>query len=111
MPDNHTQLCKLAYVLLLLGILTGGLTALVAVVIAHLYAPQTDDPVRAHFRFQYRTFWIGLLYSAICIVLAIVGIGFLLMIAVLVWFVIRCIKGIQLISRNEPVANVDTWLV
>ena len=109
MPDNHTQLCKLAYVLLLLGILTGGLTALVAVVIAHLYAPQTDDPVRAHFRFQYRTFWIGLLYYFISGLTTLALIGWVLLTITVVWWVIRGLRGLDKLNRDQPPANLETW--
>lgn len=108
--DPGKQNAQLVYILYLVG-LAIGLSVIVGVVFAYMNRGKSKGWIDSHYTYAIRTFWIGLLYSAICMVLAIVGIGFLLMIVVLVWFVIRCIKGIQLISRNEPVANVDTWLV
>ncbi len=49
------------YILYLIGYLTG-FTALVGVIIAHVKAPSSDEVLRSHYRFQIRTFWIGLLY-------------------------------------------------
>lgn len=107
--DPGKQNAQLVYILYLVG-LAIGISVIVGVVFAYINRGKSADWIDTHYTYAIRTFWIGLLYSLICMVLAIVGIGFLLMIAVLVWYVIRCIKGIQLLARNEPVANVDTWL-
>ncbi|GKX34193.1 MAG: membrane protein [Rhizobiaceae bacterium MnEN-MB40S] len=108
--DPGKQNAQLVYILYLVG-LAIGISVIVGVVFAYINRGKSAGWIDTHYTYAIRTFWIGLLYSLICMVLAIVGIGFLLMIAVLVWYVIRCIKGIQVLTRNEPVANVDTWLV
>jgi uncharacterized membrane protein len=33
-----------------------------------------------------------------------------MLIAVLIWMIVRCIKGLQLAGRNEPVPNPETWM-
>ena len=58
-----------------------------------------------------RTFWIGILFSLISFILAFVGIGFLLMIAVAIWVIIRLVKGIQALGRGEPIADPLTWWI
>ena len=47
----------------------------------------------SHYTYQIRTFWIGVLYSFISCVLMIVGIGFLLIIVVAIWGIVRCVRG------------------
>jgi uncharacterized membrane protein len=104
------QNAQLVYILYLLS-LAIGLTGLVGLVFAYMNRGNSEAWVDTHYTYAIRTFWIGLLYSLICLALAIVGIGFLLMFAALVWFVIRCIKGLQAITRSEPIDNPETWLV
>jgi uncharacterized membrane protein len=38
-------------------------------------------------------------------------IGFVLMLAVAVWFIARCILGIQALQRGQPVKNPQSWLL
>ena len=40
--ETRSQLVRINYALLLIGLLTGGVTALVGAVIAHLQAPYAD---------------------------------------------------------------------
>jgi uncharacterized membrane protein len=40
-----------------------------------------------------------------------VFIGFLLMLAVAVWFILRCIFGLQALSRDEPMKNPESWVL
>jgi len=104
------QNVQLVYVLYLVS-LAIGLTVLIGLVFAYMNRGNSEDWIDSHYTYAIRTFWIGLLYTAICVVLAFVGIGFLLMFLVLIWFVIRCIKGLQAVTRNDPIGNPQTWLV
>jgi len=27
-----------------------------------------------------------------------------------IWYIVRCVKGLQALAREEPVADVETWL-
>ena len=49
------------YVLYLLGFFTG-LTAVIGLIIASMQVDRAEPVSRSHFRFQIRTFWIGLLF-------------------------------------------------
>ena len=31
--------------------------------------------------------------------------------AVLVWFIIRCVKGFQAVDKGEPISNVESWII
>lgn len=44
-------------------------------------------------------------------VLFFVFIGVLLMFVVLVWFIARCVLGLQALQRGEAVKNPESWLL
>ena len=100
---------KLVYILYLASLIVG-ITAIIGVIIAYVYRGGAAEWVQSHYRFQIRTFWIGLLYMAIGLVTAVILIGFLVWLFAVVWLIVRCVKGMQEISRGEARANVTTWL-
>jgi uncharacterized membrane protein len=106
-PDN----VKLVYGLYLVSILVG-LTILVGLVMAYVNRGQVAGSwVESHYTYQIRTFWIGLLYSLLSVLLMIIGIGFLLIFAVLIWGFVRCIKGLQWAGAGMPVPRPKSWIV
>lgn len=102
-------MARLIYALLLIGLITGGITSVVGVVLAHIYVKDAGWPYRAHFRFQYRTFWIGLLYYVIAGITTLALIGWLLVVIIVVWWVVRCVRGLTSLARGEPPAQPETW--
>jgi uncharacterized membrane protein len=101
----------LVYILYLAGFVLGGLSMLVGLVFCYVNRGGADQVSQTHYRYAIRTFWIGLLYSLISAMLMIVGIGFLLIVAVAVWVIVRCVKGLQAASAGTPITNVETWLL
>ncbi|PWW01579.1 putative membrane protein [Hoeflea marina] len=88
-----------------------GLTGLVGIVMAYINRGKSAPWIETHYTWAIRTFWIGLLYSLVASFLMIIGVGFLLIIAVVIWVIVRCIIGLQKIGRNEPVANPESWWI
>ena len=109
-PVPSDTSAKIIYVLYLVSPILGGVTALIGVVMAYVNVGDAPEPLRSHYRFQIRTFWISILYSIIGSILAIVGIGFAILLFVLIWAIVRCVKGLRYVSRHEPYPNVTTWL-
>jgi len=107
-PASDTP-AKLVYALYLASLVLG-ITALVGLVVAYVYQGEAPEALRTHYRFQIRTFWIGLLYAAVSLVLTPIFVGFLGFVFVAVWLIVRCVKGFQRLSRKEPVADPATWL-
>ncbi len=95
---------------LYLASIVSGLTALVGVVVAYLYRGKGPAWLDTHFTFQIRTFWMLLLYSLLGAALTLVLIGWLVLLFVLVWLLVRCVRGIQFVSRSQPYPNPETWL-
>lgn len=108
-PD--TTIPIVVYVLHLAGMVTGGLTSLVAVVIAYVYRGNGPDWLDEHYRYQIRTFWLALLFFGVSGLLTLVLIGFLTWLAAVVWLVIRCVKGLKALNEKRAPDNVDTWWV
>lgn len=81
------------YVLYALSFLYG-ITAIAGVVIAYI---KRDDVrgtwLESHFAWQIRTFWWGLVWTAVGVVLALVAVGFLILFAVWIWAIYRVVKG------------------
>ncbi|RUU13470.1 hypothetical protein EOD23_04395 [Mesorhizobium sp. USDA-HM6] len=97
--------------ILYLASLVVGITGIVGIVLAYINRGKAGGFVESHYIFLIRTFWIGLLYALISVVLMLLVIGFLLMFAVAVWFIVRCILGLQALQRGEPVKNPQSWLL
>ncbi|MCL7940526.1 hypothetical protein M8009_09470 [Halomonas sp. ATCH28] len=108
-PAPDTTIPIVVYVLHLAGMVTGGLTSLVGVVIAYVYRGNGPVWLDEHYRYQIRTFWIALLYFGISGLLTLVLIGFLTWLAAVVWLVIRCVKGLKALNERRAPDNVDTW--
>jgi uncharacterized membrane protein len=100
---------KVIYILYLVGIVVG-ITSLVGVIMAYVKRAEAPQWVRSHYRFQSRTFWIGLLYSVVGLLTSVVIVGWFILLFVLVWLVMRCIKGMGWAEKGEPVQNVETWM-
>ncbi|MCE8032641.1 MAG: hypothetical protein LPK20_10575 [Halomonas sp.] len=108
-PD--TTLPIVVYALFLAGIVTGGLTMLVGVVIAYVYRGQNPHWFDEHYRYQIRTFWLAVLYFSISGLLMLILIGFVTWLVVIVWLVVRCVKGIKRLQEHREPENVDAWLI
>ncbi|HET8540042.1 MAG TPA: hypothetical protein VFL83_09250 [Anaeromyxobacter sp.] len=104
------SMAKIVYVLYLVALVSGGITALVGVIMAYVNVGQAAEPLRTHYRFQIRTFWISILYSLVAGLLTIVIVGYALALLVAVWLIVRCAKGLQYLGRGEPYPNATTWL-
>ena len=100
---------KVVYVLYL-GSLLVGVTSLIGALVAYVNAGDAPEPLRSHYRFQIRTFWIGLLYSIVAFLLALAAIGVVFFVLIGIWLIVRCAKGLKYLGRGEPYPNATTWL-
>ncbi|PMR77831.1 hypothetical protein C1H69_01275 [Billgrantia endophytica] len=107
-PDTTVPI--VVYTLYLAGVVTGGLTALIGVVIAYVYRGKGPYWLDEHYRYQIRTFWLALLYFAVSGLLTLVMIGFVTWLLAVVWLVVRCVKGLKGLQEKRVPDNVETWL-
>jgi uncharacterized membrane protein len=97
---SNQDLVLAVYVLYLASFITG-FTGIIGVVIAHVKIGSADELSATHFRFQIRTFWIGLFYFCL---------GFLILLWWCVWTLVRVIKGMILLNDQKPIAHPSSWL-
>lgn len=103
------KMANIVYILYLIGLFFG-ITGIVGVVIAYVNKDDAPDWVQSHYRFQIRTFWIGLLLLVIGIATSLVLIGYLLLLLWMVWQIIRAVKGMKYLGKGEAHPNPTTWL-
>jgi uncharacterized membrane protein len=106
---SDNVLAVVVYVLYGVGYFTG-ISALIGVIIAHMKVDDAQPVLRSHYRFQIRTFWIGLTYLAIGFLLSVVLIGLPILAWWFIWSLIRIVKGILLVSEHKPIVNPGSWL-
>ncbi len=101
---------QVIYVLYLAGLVIG-VSVLIGVVIAYVNRGKAGGWVDTHYTWAIRTFWIGIAYAVVSFILMLAAIGFLLLFATAVWFIVRCIIGLQAASRGEAIKNPESWLI
>ncbi len=106
---SDTQLALIVYILYFVAYITG-ITGLIGVIIAHVKVGDADPLLRTHYQFQIRTFWIGILYLAIGVVLTVVVIGILVLLWWFIWSLVRNVKGLLALNENKPIQNPTSWM-
>lgn len=97
--------------LLYLSSLILGVTAIVGVVLAYVWKGEPHEEwMESHYTYLIRTFWIGLVGGVISVLLMVVLIGFLLIMAVSVLVIVRCVLALVNAQRRQPMPNPLTLL-
>jgi uncharacterized membrane protein len=100
---------KLVYILYLVGVVFG-VTGIVGVIMAYLNRAEAPAWMQSHYQFQIRTFWIGGLYMFIGALLAMVLIGYFILLFWVVWLIVRCLKGMKYLDKGEAHPNPTGWM-
>ena len=94
------------YALQLLTLFTGGISFIVAGVIAYFKHDESIGSMEAsHFRWQIKTLWIGLGAGIIGLVLLLVWIGVIVLTLTEIWIIYRVLKGGYYYSEKREIAN------
>ncbi len=101
---------NLIYILYLVGVVVG-VTSIIGVIMAYTGKGKGDAFLDSHYNNQINIFWKGLLYSLIGVVLMAVLIGVLILLAALIWYIIRNVQGMQALSAGKPIENPGSWLL
>jgi uncharacterized membrane protein len=105
---NRPTIVALLY---LLGAVTG-VAAIVGLVLAYVWKGESHEPWEAtHYTYMIRTFWIGLVVCIIGAVTTIIGIGFLILLAVTVWVIVRSIMSLLNAQKRAPMPDPATFLI
>lgn len=106
--DNSGN-AKLIYILYLASLVVG-ITGLVGLIMAYINKDDASDWLKTHYQWQIRTFWMGLLYTVIGLITTSILIGFLILLLNLIWFIIRCVKGLSALEKQQPLPQPTSWL-
>jgi uncharacterized membrane protein len=104
-----TTVALIVYILYFVGYFTV-IPAVIGVIMAHVQVGASDPMLTTHYRFQIRTFWIGLLYLVAGTLLTLIAVGVLVLLWWLIWSLIRNIKGTLALNEHRPIANPGSWL-
>lgn len=98
------------YILYLVSMFTAGIAGLIGVIVAYVYKSDSEF-LRSHRQYQIRQFWMSFLYGVIMTLTLMFGIGYLIALALVIWSIFRCVKGLKLLNERKEIPNPKTWLV
>jgi uncharacterized membrane protein len=118
---------SLVYFVYIVSIIAAGFPALIGVVLAYLSKGAAPAWAVSHYRFQIRTFWIGLLFILIVgsfwifslniaadnahIGAPLILLDGLFVLLFLIWIFIRCFNGWRLARRRSPYPAPGSWIL
>jgi len=78
-------------------------TFIAAVIVNYVKKNDVENSwLASHFRWQIRTFWFALLWAALGFITLLLGIGYLILVAVAAWVIYRIVKGWLALADNKP---------
>jgi uncharacterized membrane protein len=107
-PGLFSNLPQLVYLLYLASFVFAP-ASLVGVVIAYVNRATPDPIERSHYDFQIATFWRGLVIAVVGVITAFFLIGWLILLFLAVWLIVRSIKGLGNLSRRQPMPDTQGW--
>lgn len=94
---------KIVYGLYLAGFFVG-ISPIAGLIYAYI-ARGKDAVADTHLRFLINTFWTGLAIAIVGFISFAIGIGFIILMALGVWFLMRLISGFVLIMDKKPISS------
>jgi uncharacterized membrane protein len=82
-----------------------GSLAVVAVVFAYVNRGSASDVISSHYTAIIKTFWVGLIGGLISLMLVFFLIGLFTGFAIFLWWMIRSVQSLSMVSRGEPIDN------
>ena len=101
--DSLRTMAIVAFVCLLLGIVTAHLAAIGAVIIAYIQRDEARGTVwESHYDAIITTFWVALIGYAVAIPLCFVLIGIPILAVLAIWYLYRTIRGLVHALDGRP---------
>jgi uncharacterized membrane protein len=110
-PQTEQRNWTIAVWLLYLGGHITMITVIAGLIIAYMKRDAfVGTPYESHMTSAIRTFWISLVVGLIGMVLVIVGVGIFILIALVIWTLFRCVRGLVRAINGQPIENPTGWL-
>lgn len=107
-PQGDVSTVRLIYILYLVSFIAG-ITAIIGVVMAYVNKDDASEWLQSHYQFLINTFWKGLVMALVSGLLMMVFIGFILIVIVVLWIIIRCVKGLKYIDERKAHPEPTGW--
>ena len=105
--NEAKKLTTVIYALYAASVLVG-VTSIFAIIINYIKKDEMAGTVfESHFRWQMRTFWFGLLWAVLGVILAFVIVGFVVLLVDAIWIIYRIAKGWLSLNENKPMYSVS----
>jgi uncharacterized membrane protein len=103
---NKPTIVSLCY---MIGPLTAGLVNVLGLILAYVWRGSPAEMwEESHFRFHIRSFWYAVVASILAIPLWVIGLRWLAVIAIGLWFVARAFLALMQAQKDQPVPNPET---
>lgn len=109
LDPTRTSSAQTIYILYLVGIFIPLFLTTIGVIIAYTKRGTDGPGMDTHYTWLIYTYWISWLWALIGVVTAIIVVGWFVLIFAWVWELIRCIQGLQRLSRNEGMPKPEDW--
>lgn len=99
---------RIVYGLYALSFLVGP-AAIAGLIVAYLVRADAPAWLQTHYTYLIRTFWISLVYFVIALTSILIFVAPVLLMAVVIWFLVRVVLGWMKMEKGEPIANPQSW--
>jgi uncharacterized membrane protein len=104
LESDQRNLVLLVYILQGLGFVTGGLSWVAAMMVNYIKLDAVRGSwLESHFRWQLNTFWYGLLWWIVGLLMWLLLLGGLVWGLLSLWALYRIVRGALTLSDNKPV--------
>jgi uncharacterized membrane protein len=83
---------------------------IVGVILAYVFKNDAKTILKPHYQYLIRSFWIGILYTVVSLVLCPFIIGIALLVLSGIWWIIRMARGLRSLLYNEAIINPTSWI-
>ncbi|RTZ41768.1 hypothetical protein EKL30_13410 [Candidimonas sp. SYP-B2681] len=101
---SYKNLTMIVYGLYALGLFLGGVPTVIGLIVAYIKRGEYKSTIYGeHLRFLIRTFWYGVLWTIVGLILSLLYVGFIVMFAVGIWYIYRIVRGFLCLNDGKGV--------
>ncbi len=109
-PQSEARNWAIAVWMLYLGGYVTVITIFAGLIVAYIKRPAlVGTPYHSHLTYAIRTFWISLIVAIIGAVLTFVFVGIVILVALGIWQLYRCLRGLILAWNGKPIDDPAGW--
>ncbi len=106
--EDGSGVLKITYMIFLGGLIIPILT-IVGLIMAYINRGDAAPWVASHYRWLIRSFWINLLLAFVGGILIFLYIGWIVLLVVFIWYIVRLVRGFSAALKKKPIENPASW--